>query len=98
MAEIEDMAELTSVQSLSNFINRSTNQSMWWLGAKRKMEIYRWNSGNILPKSSELWGKGQPTDDRANCVHMCCIHEKLIDVPCALSTYSKIPFNPLCEK
>ena len=68
---------------------------------RRERGRFIWNSGNILHRDSDMWGKGEPNDDvgQDNCVHMFSLHgHKLNDAPCSMSIYHRIPFNPLCEK
>ena len=58
-------------------------------------------SGGVLPRSSDMWGRGEPSDDRGtgNCVHMFSVHgHKLNDAACSYTIHNDIPFNPLCEK
>ena len=58
-------------------------------------------SGAILPRSSDMWGRGEPNYDGGpeNCVHMSSLHGyKLNDVTCSYTIHNDIPFNPLCEK
>eukprot|EP00091_Calanus_sinicus_P019895 TRINITY_DN5184_c0_g1_i1.p1 TRINITY_DN5184_c0_g1~~TRINITY_DN5184_c0_g1_i1.p1 ORF type:complete len:133 (-),score=15.17 TRINITY_DN5184_c0_g1_i1:62-460(-) len=99
LAELEDMAELMSVQSLSIY------GSMWWLGAAAKGEqgTFKWTSGSIIQRSSRMWGEGKPTNGGGSmkCVHLCfLLKNRLSDHLCdsTMHVHQSIPFNPLCEK